>query len=55
MRRRRILHSVPKGTFEPLHGPCAAQRQQPECKLIYSRAPKYMGMGRPAQNVAGQP
>jgi hypothetical protein len=45
--------------LQHLYGPTATQTRpaQPErCdQLIYSRAPRSMGIDRPAQNKAGQP
>ena len=50
------VHVLPFGTLNPLRPLLAKRKRTPPAKLrvIFSRAPAHLGMGRPAQSQAAQ-
>lgn len=52
-----MTYTLPKGTLAPLRPILSRPSKNKEAhraKLIFSRAPAHLGMGRPAQSAAGQ-
>ena len=55
-----MTYTLPKGTLAPFRPILSKPKANPNkvahrAKVLFSRAPAHLGLGRPAQSAAGQP
>lgn len=59
-KEKTMTYTLPKGTLAPFRPILSKPKANPNkvahrAKVLFSRAPAHLGLGRPAQSAAGQP